>query len=196
MPKDTFINLGEDKKRRIFDAAVKEFSTRRFSEASINQIVKSAGIPRGSFYQYFNDKEDIYLYMYEEILREKRANYNDDPPMDLEADIFELCIYTLKASLKWSRAKPEYSRISILMELDDSEFIMKLWTNTVKVLKDLIERDKERGLIRPEIDSDLVVDLIYTLIIKENFGTLSDENLFMRKITEVMQIIKKGIATE
>lgn len=196
MPKDTFINLDEEKKRRIFDAAVKEFSTRRFSEASINQIVKSAGIPRGSFYQYFNDKEDIYLYMYEEILREKRANYINDPPMDLEADIFELCIHTLKASLKWSRAKPEYYQISILMELDDSEFIVKLWTNTVKVLKDLIERDKKRGLIRPEIDSDLVVDLIYTLIIKENFGTLSDENLFMRKIQEVMQIIKKGIATE
>jgi AcrR family transcriptional regulator len=73
MPKDTFNNINEEKKRKIFDAAVLEFSTRRFSEASINQIVKTAGIPRGSFYQYFNYKEDIFLYMYEEIAREKPA---------------------------------------------------------------------------------------------------------------------------
>ncbi len=50
MPKDTFLNLIEEKKKRIFDAAVREFSTRCFSEASINQIVKNAGIPEGSFY--------------------------------------------------------------------------------------------------------------------------------------------------
>lgn len=33
-----------------------------FSEASLNQNVRAAKIPWGSFYQYFNDKEDIYLY--------------------------------------------------------------------------------------------------------------------------------------
>lgn len=42
MPKETFNNLSGNKKRKIFEAAVHEFSTRRFSEASINQIVKTA----------------------------------------------------------------------------------------------------------------------------------------------------------
>ena len=50
MLKDTFSNLREEKKKRVFDATVQEFCTRRFSEASINQIVKNAGIPNGSFY--------------------------------------------------------------------------------------------------------------------------------------------------
>lgn len=67
MPTSTFHNLNDDKKQRIFDAAVKEFSIRRFTDASINQIIKNAGIPKGSFYQYFNDKEDIYLYMMEKL---------------------------------------------------------------------------------------------------------------------------------
>jgi TetR/AcrR family transcriptional regulator len=62
MPKDTFFNLDEAKRNRIFEAAVDEFSQRRFSEASINQVVKNAGISRGSFYQYFQNKEDLYLY--------------------------------------------------------------------------------------------------------------------------------------
>ena len=72
MAKSTFNNLSDDKKQRIFDSAVQEFSIRRFSEASINQIIKNAGIPKGSFYQYFTGKEDIYLYMIEEIGREKQ----------------------------------------------------------------------------------------------------------------------------
>lgn len=34
-----------------------------FNEASINQIIKEAGIPRGSFYMYFQDKEDLFRYL-------------------------------------------------------------------------------------------------------------------------------------
>lgn len=36
---------------------------RPFNEASINQIIKEAGIPRGSFYMYFQDKEDLFRYL-------------------------------------------------------------------------------------------------------------------------------------
>src|SRR5690554_6562514 len=71
MPTKTFFNLSEPKRKRIFSAAVEEFASRRFSEASINQIVKEAGISRGSFYQYFTGKEDLYLYVLTEIGKEK-----------------------------------------------------------------------------------------------------------------------------
>lgn len=59
----TFQNLKEDKKNRIIDAALVEFSTRPFNEASITNIVKNADISRGSFYQYFGNKENIYKYL-------------------------------------------------------------------------------------------------------------------------------------
>ena len=59
----TFQNLKEDKKNRIIDAALEEFSTRPFNEASITNIVKNADISRGSFYQYFGNKENIYKYL-------------------------------------------------------------------------------------------------------------------------------------
>jgi AcrR family transcriptional regulator len=38
-----------------------------FSEASINQIVRRAGIPRGSFYQYFEDKNDLFICLMEQV---------------------------------------------------------------------------------------------------------------------------------
>lgn len=61
MPTETFHNLPQEKKQIILDAAKKEFSTVAFHDASINKIIKEAGISRGSFYMYFKDKEDLYL---------------------------------------------------------------------------------------------------------------------------------------
>ena len=40
--KRIFYNLSEEKKYKIFDATVKELSNRRFSDASLNQIIKAA----------------------------------------------------------------------------------------------------------------------------------------------------------
>jgi len=59
----TFQNLNKEKKERIIHAALTEFSERPFNEASITNIVKNANISRGSFYQYFGNKEKIYEYL-------------------------------------------------------------------------------------------------------------------------------------
>lgn len=63
MPKQTFFNLQPDKQKRIIDASKKEFIENNFYDASINMIIKDAGISRGSFYQYFEDKEDLFIYL-------------------------------------------------------------------------------------------------------------------------------------
>ena len=71
MPSDTFLRLNEDKKKKLLDASFKEFSLNNFNDASINRIIKEAGISRGSFYMYFEDKKDLYFYLleqYSEIL--------------------------------------------------------------------------------------------------------------------------------
>ena len=54
------MNLPAEKQEKLLEAATREFSHRPFNEASINQIIKEAGIPRGSFYMYFQDKEDLF----------------------------------------------------------------------------------------------------------------------------------------
>lgn len=51
------------KEKRIMAAAEREFLENSFEAASINRIIKEAAIPRGSFYQYFEDKKDIFLYI-------------------------------------------------------------------------------------------------------------------------------------
>ena len=63
MPTSTFFRLPEEKRRRLMDAAWGEFTAVPFVSASINRIVGRAQIPRGSFYQYFEDKEDLFFYL-------------------------------------------------------------------------------------------------------------------------------------
>ena len=63
MPSSTFLNLPAEKQEKLLEAATREFSHRPFNEASINQIIKEAGIPRGSFYMYFTDKEELFRYL-------------------------------------------------------------------------------------------------------------------------------------
>ena len=55
MPTDTFFRLPEEKRTRILEGAWSEFTAVPYAEASINRIVQTSRIPRGSFYQYFED---------------------------------------------------------------------------------------------------------------------------------------------
>ena len=70
MPTSMFLRLPAEKQARICQAAWEEFLSVRLSQASINRIIQKAHIPRGSFYQYFADKEDLFFYLLSDI----RAN--------------------------------------------------------------------------------------------------------------------------
>ena len=63
MPSETFFRWPEEKRRRIIDAAWDEFTSVSFDQVSINRIIRAADIPRGSFYQYFEDKSDLFRYL-------------------------------------------------------------------------------------------------------------------------------------
>ncbi|MEA4849442.1 MAG: TetR/AcrR family transcriptional regulator [Clostridiaceae bacterium] len=63
MPTKTFFNLPEEKLKKLLEAIHEELSRVPFDEVSINQIIRMAGISRGSFYQYFEDKQDMLEYL-------------------------------------------------------------------------------------------------------------------------------------
>jgi AcrR family transcriptional regulator len=60
MPTDTWWNLGEDKRARILDAAMAEFGSRGFSAGSLNVVARDAAIAKGSLFQYFDDKLELF----------------------------------------------------------------------------------------------------------------------------------------
>lgn len=72
MPTERFYHLSEKKKEMIREAAVQEFIRVSPEQASINQIVRNAEISRGSFYTYFEDKEDLMRYVFEDLIHQVR----------------------------------------------------------------------------------------------------------------------------
>jgi AcrR family transcriptional regulator len=75
VPKQTFFNLPQDKQETLIDSAVKEFSRVPLNEASISNIVKQAGIARGSFYQYFEDKDDLFFFILEKYAKKNEERF-------------------------------------------------------------------------------------------------------------------------
>lgn len=62
MPKRTFNRLDDDKKERVIRAAIKEFQMHGFEKAKVESIAQNAGVAKGSIYQYFEDKKELFLY--------------------------------------------------------------------------------------------------------------------------------------
>lgn len=93
MPSTTFYNLPEEKRERLLAAARAEFARTSYAEASVNRIIQAAGIPRGSFYMYFTDKEELFRYLmerYGDMLVERFASLLDREGGDLFAAFLDL----------------------------------------------------------------------------------------------------------
>ena len=63
MPSTTFFNHPAEKQEKLLAAARAEGARVRYPEASINKIIQAADIPRGSFYMYFKDKEELFVHL-------------------------------------------------------------------------------------------------------------------------------------
>jgi TetR/AcrR family transcriptional regulator len=194
MTKSTFYNLSDEKKDRIFDAALLEFSTRRFSEASLNQIIKSAGIPKGSFYQYFDNKEDLYLYILEVASKDNKEILSRIKGKDSDADVFEVIMNETREVLEQAKVRPEYVEVAMLIEMDNSEFIVKLRKSSTDKYVKLVERDKARGLIKPEVDSELIINLISTFSYNEYFRNGADKKKYLKNLGDAIKIIKDSVS--
>jgi len=99
MPKQTFFHLSKDKQDNLIRSAKQEFSRVPLHEASIANIVKNAGIPRGSFYQYFEDKEDLFFYLLNQL-----SQINHEQFLSIlkgnNGDLFETSIEIFKLMIK------------------------------------------------------------------------------------------------
>lgn len=91
----------------LFDAALTEFAAQPFGSASLNDIIKTSGISKGSFYHKFKDKMDLYLCVMDVISRQKAAFTKDLPPK-LPNDFFEQMRLLFHQGLEFSQLEPRY----------------------------------------------------------------------------------------
>lgn len=112
MPKETFFNLPEEKRTTICQAAIDEFAAHSFEQASINRIVAKSGIAKGSFYQYFENKKDLYRYLLQRVGEAKLAYLAPIMHNPGQHDFFTLLRDLYAAGVQFVMENPRYAEIS------------------------------------------------------------------------------------
>lgn len=74
LEKHKIMSLTADKRDRILNAAMNEFS-KGFKKASTDVIVREAGISKGLLFHYFNTKKDLFLFLHEYALKMVLAEF-------------------------------------------------------------------------------------------------------------------------
>lgn len=148
MPKQTFYKLPQEKQERILAAAKREFTHVRYDDASINQIVREAGIPRGSFYQYFEDKQDIFLYFLKDYRKEILSGFSECV-RNLSGNFFAALDTFIAGFIEESYREPERGFRMIISE----PWIFEL------IWKDMLEQEAlDADVCRSRKEDSIVID--------------------------------------
>ncbi|MDX1435600.1 MAG: TetR/AcrR family transcriptional regulator [Anaerolineales bacterium] len=91
----------------LFESAVAEFSAQGYDQASINTILKNAGMSKGQFYYHFENKEELYLALIEVLIEKKTAHLAAVArPEDYRQDIFAILQTQINYSLDFAQEYP------------------------------------------------------------------------------------------
>ena len=120
MPTKTYHNLPEEKRLQIEKAAIAEFAANPLQSASINAIVRDAGIAKGSFYQYFEDIDDLHAHILSIIYQKKLEVINSLPLDSANLDTFRYLRRVLQAAVEFQLRHPDLARIKRFYRLNSN----------------------------------------------------------------------------
>ncbi|NJN12144.1 MAG: TetR/AcrR family transcriptional regulator [Richelia sp. RM2_1_2] len=202
MPNQTFFNLPANKRKALTEIAIAEFATYDYNSASISRIVANGKIAKGSFYQYFQDKKDLYLHLIELASQERIAFLRSTDPPKLQQGFFRYLRWLLGASAQFDLTHPKISRIingAVYGNLPfRDEAIERTKEISLDYIKQLISQGIEKGDISADISPDLAAYVVSTLLGNElgNF-ILAQMNIEPQKLASAeplevdMQLINK-----
>ena len=91
MPSETFYKLPDEKRNNILNAIKKEFTAASIEDISVNRIVEESKIAKGSFYQYFKDKNDAITYILKQFIFAKKQEIKEIISLN-NGDVFKSAI--------------------------------------------------------------------------------------------------------
>ncbi len=167
MPKPTFFNLPDTKRQIIIDYAIAEFASHDYDSASISNMVKQAKIAKGSFYQYFEDKRDLYLYLVDLAAQEKIVFLKASQPPERQMGFFAHLRWLFSASTQFDLSHPALSQIVNRAVYGDVPFreavLQRTQSASFGYLYDLVKSGIAQGDISPSVSPDLAIFVINSL---------------------------------
>jgi len=183
MPKETFLNLPQEKKEKIFREAIKEFAKEGYNKGNIGTIAKEAGIAKGSLYQYFQDKKGLYMYCVKESYSISMKYASSKIENIDEVNIIDLFYDGFKDT--WIFLKEEQDLYIFLLTLTyenkhniKDEALTYILEQGRTFMRNLIDRNKEKGYIKKDISTESILVFIEGISarMKEYMRDFAEEN--------------------
>ena len=189
-------NLREKKKlhirQTILKAAAHEFESRGFLNTSVSNIMQAADLGVGTFYNYFNSKEELL--------------------MNLAKDLFTQVEDKVKAKQQENFSSLELLKIACKHTaelIDENKFILPLLDSAVKhsdkpnqtaknlspgfkeIFDEIISLGQNRGEIRKDIPVDLIAEMFHSIYQAASFSKLNIS--FKENVRLKVKILLDGI---
>lgn len=156
----------EHRRKQILDCAKKLFASKGYYQTQISDIQQEAGVARGTIYQYFRNKDDIFMTLLENLHTEMRDVISSKPD-DLEEDFSsaeKVFRYRLKRAFALFANDPDYCNILLRVGLglgENFESILKRFDKQmVDLIKSYLVSGIKLGRLKPGTDPELMSNVI------------------------------------
>lgn len=174
MPKLTFFNLSEDKKNAILSSAIEEFSNGDYITASINQICKKSSIAKGSFYQYFEDKLDLYVYIMTLAIEKKIKFFLTVLEHFQELTLLEQIRLLFIKGIEFAKTYPDYAALGERFSREtDEKLKLAVIKEGEKQSESLFIQMIEAAKLKGEIDNN-INSLSLSMILQSVSNTVNE----------------------
>lgn len=190
---DLFVRLSEDKQQLIINAGFQAFAKNGYKKTAVNDIAQIAKISKASLFQYFVNKKNIYLYLYEFSKTQIARNMHEG-----NDDLFD-CI-ALSTLLKFEVMKKYPYMDDFLRNVIKEEQIIddKMLVNDCQI-KQMLSNSlfKNVNWHKLKIQPEEVFNLLRWVsegCIKDNIDKSAEEIISM--INVYLEIIKQAVYKE
>ena len=184
----------------LLNAALNAFCAQSFGEASLNDIIKTAGLNKGSFYYRFYDKADLYLSLLYKLGMEKLELFRRYDEQNKDGDIFESIKKKAVLGLRFAKNEPRYNAFSRRIRGESAALrsvIRECFGDvTQDVFTGMIEEGKAKGQIRADISTQLAAAVFSTVLDRIDLmiaPTIEDEAV-LAQVDQLLCILRDGMA--
>lgn len=179
--------------RKLLDAAAIEFGEKGFHEASISGITRRAGTALGSFYTYFDSKDEIFQALVKDM--SARVGTRAMAAMDRETDSLEKERAALEGFLDFAREHKEIYRIIDEAEFVDPESYRAHYQATASRIFARLQEGSAKGHLRPNMTEAHAWALMgMNVFLGLKYTIWSDEKSATEVAAVANDILQSGIA--
>lgn len=170
MPTVTWARVDPARRAAVIAAAEAEFGAHGFSRGSLNVIARRAGVAKGSLFQYFADKRDLYAFVADVSSQRVRAHMEDRiRELDPDRPFFEFLTDLLDDWVAYFAEHPRerslHAASSFEVETDARVSVRAVvHRHYLEVLRPLVRDAQNRGDLRPDCDVEAMLALFLMIL--------------------------------